>query len=115
VLDDGNAFGAAMLVKPCLKTCRVVLPDKIINGLDAASSSFADGGWVDVELGNLLFPGTNGEGARNLADAFARWKADGGKYITTGLSGKLDPEKYATFAKIVSAYRQSLKSQPDEE
>jgi len=50
----------------------------------------------------------NGEGARNLADAFARWKMDGGKWMTTGLSGKFNPEKYAAFVKIVERYRQNL-------
>jgi hypothetical protein len=77
--------------------------------LDSASSSFAEDGWSDPQLGNLLFPGMHGEGARNLADAFARWKMDGGKWMTTGLSGKFNLEKYAEFAKVVSAYRQNLK------
>jgi hypothetical protein len=77
--------------------------------LDAASSSFSDDDWYDDQLGNLLFSGMNVECARSIDDAFARWKADGGKFIITGLSGKLDPEKYPAFAKIVSAYRQNLK------
>jgi hypothetical protein len=82
--------------------------------LDAASSSFSAPGWFDPEYGSLLFPGTNGEGARNLADAFAGWKAQGGRFITAGLSGKFNPKKYAAFAEVVSDYRQKLKLQGDD-
>lgn len=80
--------------------------------LNAASSSMLDPDWFDPEHGSLLFPGTNGEGARSVSDAFAYWKNSGGKFITTGLFGKLDPKKYAAFAKVVSEYRQKL--QPDD-
>jgi hypothetical protein len=43
----------------------------------------------------------DGKGARDLADAFRAWKSQGGRFITSGLSG-IDPEKYAAFAKIVA-------------
>jgi len=84
--------------------------------LNAATLSFSDDGWFDDELKeNLLFDGVDGKGAKNIDDAFAAWKAEGGRFITTGLSSKFDPEKYAEFAKIVLRYRQNLKSQPNEE
>ena len=82
--------------------------------LNAASSSMSDPDWFDPEHGNLLHPGANGDGARDLADAFAGWKAQGGRFITTGLSGELDPKKYAAFAKVVLDYRQKLRLQGDD-
>jgi hypothetical protein len=78
--------------------------------LNAATSSFKSG-WFDERLGNFLFEGLSGHGAKNVDDAFAAWKRDGGKFITSGLSNNFDPEKYAEFVTIVERYRQSLKSE----
>ena len=79
------------------------------HALDAMTLTFASH-WFDDKHGNLLFPGTNGDGARTVEDAFAAWKADGGKYNCTGLSNIFDKKKYAAYSKIVSAYRQKLNS-----
>jgi hypothetical protein len=77
--------------------------------LCAASASF-DSDWFDPKYGNTLFFGMDGKGARDIHDAFRRWKdVEGGTFITSGLSG-IDPEKYAAFVKIVERYRQGLKS-----
>jgi len=83
--------------------------------LDAVTKSFESrDDWYDDEHGNLLFEGTNGKGARTVSDAFAHWKGQGGKFLTTGLSGKFGPEKYVEFAKVVSNYRQNLNLQGDD-
>jgi hypothetical protein len=78
--------------------------------LDAVTKSFeSPDDWYDPECGNLLFEGMDGKGARTVADAFARWKDQGGRFMTTGLSGKFDPKKYAEFVKVVLHYRQNNK------
>jgi hypothetical protein len=77
--------------------------------LNAATSSF-DSDWFDPQHGNALFFGMDGKGARDIDDAFRAWKAEGGKFITSGLSNNFDPQKYAEFVKIVERYRQGLKS-----
>jgi hypothetical protein len=78
--------------------------------LRAAQQSF-ESEWFDPKHGNTLFFGMDGRGARNIDDAFAYWKSQGGRYITAGLSGKFDPEKYAAFSKIVERYRQNSKEE----
>jgi hypothetical protein len=79
--------------------------------LNAATLSFEPGsGWFDERLGNFLFEGVDGKGAKNIDDAFAAWKREGGKFITSGLSG-IDQEKYSEFVKIVERWRQSQKEE----
>jgi hypothetical protein len=77
--------------------------------LNACTLTFSLGDWFDSEGRSLLFLGTDGEGARTVEDAFAQWKADGGRFLCTGLSSDFDKKKYAEFAKVVLAYRQKLK------
>jgi hypothetical protein len=74
--------------------------------LDSITASFASH-WHDEADGNLIFAGTDGKGARTVADAFAAWKARGGKYNTTGLSTRFNKEKATEFSKIVAEHRNS--------
>jgi hypothetical protein len=78
--------------------------------LDAASASFASH-WFDPQFGNALFFGTDGKGAKNIDDAFAAWKREGGKFILTGLTTRLDPQKAAKFSEIVERWRQNQKEE----
>jgi hypothetical protein len=68
--------------------------------LIAATASFSSD-WCDPAYGNDLFQGMD------INDAFAFWKQQGGKYICTGLSSRIDPRKAAEFSKIVANYQQS--------
>jgi hypothetical protein len=54
---------------------------------------------------NLIWLGTDGKGARSIADAFANWKLESGKWNCTGLGSKLDPDLVDEFSKIVQDYR----------
>ena len=78
--------------------------------LNAAAASFADDAWHDEELGNLLFACTDGKGARSVADAFAEWKARGGKFNTTGLSTRFNQAKAKEFAEIAMDYRNKFET-----
>jgi hypothetical protein len=100
-------------IRAAEQAAEVVITKEEYYFLDAASLSFSEPGWFEPDCGNLLFLGPNGEAARNLADAFAGWKAEGGRFITAGLSGKFNQKKYAAFAGVVSDYRQKLKLQGD--
>ena len=71
--------------------------------LDDIIGSFASD-WYDEKFGNLLWKGTNGEGARTVEDAFAAWKLRGGKWNCSGLSRKFNRDKAITFAEIVADY-----------
>jgi hypothetical protein len=71
------------------------------HALDAITTSVASD-WMDETLGNLIFAGSDGKGARSVADAFAGWKARGGKWICTGLSSRFNKAKAAEFGKIVA-------------
>jgi hypothetical protein len=82
--------------------------------LDAAMVSFASH-WFDPTNGNLLLDGIDGNGARGIADAFAAWKQQGGKYVCTGLSNRFDRRKVAQFAKIVADYRRKFERGPHRE
>ena len=72
--------------------------------LAAATSSFASD-WFDPRHGNDLFPGTDGNSAKSILDAFAAWKQQGGKYNCIGLSGRVDPEKLIEFSGVAATYR----------
>jgi hypothetical protein len=72
--------------------------------LNSITNSFASH-WYHAALGNLIWPAANGKPARTIEDAFAAWKAKGGKFNVTGLSTKFDLVKAAEFAKIVSNYK----------
>ena len=54
---------------------------------------------------NLLFRGVGGNGAKDLADAYAFWASNGERFNTTGLSTRFDPVKAARFAEIVNNYK----------
>jgi hypothetical protein len=95
-------------IKDAEKAAAAELTKEEYHALDAMMLSFASH-WFSPEHGNLLFEGTNGKGARSVDDAFAAWKASGGRWVCTGLSSDFDQTKCAEFAKIVSAYRQKLK------
>jgi len=57
--------------------------------LDALTGSFSSD-WFDPRHGNDLFPGTDGNSAKSMLDAFAAWKQQGGKYICIGLSSRIE-------------------------
>jgi hypothetical protein len=68
--------------------------------LDAIVSAFDDEKW-NLKGRNLLFHGVDGGGATNPADAFAKWHADGGRFITMGLgSRRFSREQLQRFAAI---------------
>jgi hypothetical protein len=71
---------------------------------DVLTDSF-NSHWQDPTDGNLLFAGTDGRGARSIADAFAAWKKRGGRYNCTGRSTRFAQDKAAEFAKIVSEWK----------
>jgi hypothetical protein len=52
----------------------------------AAAESFDEGSWIDTDGTNLLFRGVGGNGAKDLADAYAFWASNGERFNTTGLS-----------------------------
>ena len=70
---------------------------------DVAFDSFNSHWFADGR--NLIFRGVDGNGAKDLADAYAFWASHGERYTTTGLSTKFDPERAAMFAKIVNDYK----------
>jgi hypothetical protein len=105
-IKEGKAARAAAAEE------EIVITKAEYHFLNSATLSFAPGsGWFDPKLGNFLFEGLDGRGAKNVDDAFAAWKASGGRYITSGLSNNFDPEKYAAFVKIVERYRQNSKEE----
>jgi hypothetical protein len=53
-----------------------------------------------TELGNLIFNGLDGSGAKTAADAYAAWLRDGGRWITTGISKNFSPERIAEFVAL---------------
>ena len=73
--------------------------------LNAAALSFDEGSWLDSDGTNLLFRGVGGNGAKDLADAYAFWASNGERFNTTGLSTRFDPVKAARFAEIVNNYK----------
>jgi hypothetical protein len=75
--------------------------------LDAAVRSFSSH-WFSPQTGNDLYAGMDGNGAKNILDAFARWKEEGGTFITTGLTSKQDPQKVAEFSKIIARYKTEI-------
>jgi hypothetical protein len=75
--------------------------------LDVAERSFLSD-WVGPQFGNELYAGINGEGAKDLYDAYCGWKNEGGLFITTGLNIAFDPEKVARFSKIVARWRREF-------
>ena len=54
--------------------------------------------------GNLLWIGTDGKGARTIADAFAARKAQPGAFSTADKTKRVDQQKVAEYAKIAAAY-----------
>jgi hypothetical protein len=76
--------------------------------LRVAELSFNEG-WIDSDGRNLLFRGSDGEGAKDLADAYAFFASDGERFNTTGVSTKFDPEKAARYTAIVSDYQNKFK------
>ena len=97
--------------KAAAEAAAVVLTPQEYHAINAMTLSFASH-WFDPEYGNLIFEGLDGKGARTIDDAFAAWKAQGGRWICTGLSNNFDKRKYAEFAKVVSAYREKLNLPP---
>jgi hypothetical protein len=73
--------------------------------LNAAALSFDEGSWI-TDGRNDLFRGIDGNGAKDLADAYAFWASNNGeRFNTTGLSSRFDPVKAIRFAEIVNNYK----------
>lgn len=73
------------------------------HALDAITAAFSSP-WHEADS-NLIFMGTDGKGARTVADAFAAWKQRGGRWTVTGLSSRFNKTKAIEFAKIVAEHR----------
>jgi hypothetical protein len=105
-IKEGKAARAAAAEE------EIVITKAEYHFLRSAELSFAPGsGWFDPKLGNFLFEGMDGRGARNIHDAFCAWKRSGGRFITSGLSNNFDPQKCAEFSKIIERYRQNSKEE----
>jgi hypothetical protein len=65
--------------------------------------------WQTPDLGNLLFEGLDGHGARNAAQAYARWLRDGGRWNCSGLTTDFSPERIAEFVALKRAAEELLK------
>jgi hypothetical protein len=76
---------------------------------DVLTDSF-NSHWFDGHA-NILFMGMDGNGAKDISDAFAYWKSRGGHWNCTGLSSKFDPDKAVTFAKIVAEHRNKYQTE----
>jgi hypothetical protein len=78
------------------------------HALDSISAAFSSP-WHEAN-GNLIFMGTDGKGARTVADAFAAWKQRSGRWNCTGLSSRFNKTKAAEFAKIAMDYRNKFET-----
>ena len=87
---------------PTKPTLRCRKANTIFVPLPKASN---EGSWIDTDGTNLLFRGVGGNGAKDLADAYAFWASNGERFNTTGLSTRFDPVKAARFAEIVNNYK----------
>ena len=56
--------------------------------------------WQTPDLGNLIFEGLDGRGARNAAQAYARWLRDGGRWNCIGFTANFSAERLAEFAAL---------------
>jgi hypothetical protein len=50
-----------------------------------------------TELGNLIFNGLDGSGAKTAADAYAAWLRDGGRWNCSGFTTDFSEERIAEF------------------
>jgi len=73
------------------------------NGLTRAEKHAADvilgatnSHW-QTELGNLIFDGLGGSGAKTAADAYAKWLRDGARWNCSGLTTNFSDERIAEF------------------
>jgi hypothetical protein len=62
-----------------------------------------------TELGNLIFDGLDGSGAKTAADAYAKWLRDGGRWNCSGLATNFSDERVAEFARLKAEALQLLK------
>jgi hypothetical protein len=56
--------------------------------------------WQTPEHGNLIFQGLDGHGARNAAQAYAKWLLDGGRWNCSGLTTDFSAERIAEFVAL---------------
>jgi hypothetical protein len=94
------ANGRATLKKKKVEQKASALTRQEQHAADAILATFSDGNWIMPDGRCALFPGTDGQGARTAADAFAKWVADGGRWITTGLNHNFSPEQLREFAAL---------------
>jgi GH24 family phage-related lysozyme (muramidase) len=100
-LDAGRVQAKAARADEAQDAALTVAEYHVLNNITTSFSS----DWYDSELGNLIWEGTDGKGARTVADAFSAWKKSGGKFNVTGLSTRFDKDKAVEFAKIVAEHR----------
>jgi hypothetical protein len=50
-----------------------------------------------TELGNLIFDGLDGSGAKTAADAYAKWLLDGGRWNCSAFTTNFSDERIAEF------------------
>jgi hypothetical protein len=62
-----------------------------------------------TELGNLIFDGLDGSGAKTAADAYAAWLLKGGHWNCSGLTTDFSAERVAEFARLKAETEQLLK------
>jgi hypothetical protein len=78
--------------------------------LDAIHTAFSSP--FHTERGNLLYLGSDGKGARTVADAFAYRKSRPGQFSTSGITKQMTPEKITKYAEIVRNYhKQKLETE----
>jgi len=97
------ANGRATLKKKKAEEAANQLTREEQHAADAILSAFADPGWNAPNGRNLLFRGTDGQGARTAVDAFRAWQADGRGWITSGLDHNFTPEQLQQFAALKAA------------
>jgi hypothetical protein len=107
-IDSIKAGKAAAVASDADAAALTIAEYHVLDAITAAFSSH----WHDEASGqNLIFAGTDGKGARTVADAFAAWKAKGGRWNCTGLTSRFNKAKATQFAKIVAEHRNKYQTE----
>jgi hypothetical protein len=56
--------------------------------------------WQTPDLGNIIFQGLDGHGARTAAQAYAAWLRDGGRWNCSGRTDDFSAERIAEFVAL---------------
>jgi hypothetical protein len=68
--------------------------------------------WQTPDLGNIIFQGLDGHGARTAAQAYAAWLRDGGRWNCSGLATNFSDAQVAEFVALKRAAEELLKDFP---